>query len=101
MLDATTRRPGTAAGGAFEAGGPMASLKRPAVSSCVSKTSAGSADPAGSRERLVEAHMGWMRCITQGVENRNLDSTASLDRLLRDELAVIQISQAFAAVLRE
>src|ERR1041385_8222633 len=67
----------------------------------VSKTSACRADTPRSREGLVQAHMSGVWGIAQSVEDRDFDAAAGLDRLLRDNFAIIQIGEPFASLLGE
>ena len=67
----------------------------------VSKTGARRADTPCGGEGFIQAHMSWVRGIAQSIENCDLDSAASVYCLLRDQFAIIQVSQSFSALLDE
>src|SRR5437660_12902746 len=67
----------------------------------VSKAGARRDDTPGGGEGFIQAHMGWVRVIAQSIENCDLDPAASFDCFLRDQFAIIQVSQSLSATLDE
>src|SRR5256885_99399 len=60
----------------------------------VGETGAPRPDPPRGGEGFIRAHVRRMRCIAQRVKNRDLHPLASLNRLGRNELAIVEIGQA-------
>ena len=59
------------------------------------------ADAPRRRQCFVEAHVGWMRRVTQRVEHGDFDALDLFQRVGGDFLAVAQICEPFFAVLHE